>query len=251
MNLWIVVPFRDKPDLLRACLQSIADQDEGCRVVVADDASTDEAVVGVYRRFCEREGWQWIRRPENVGALSNIRQAIHHVQTTEDFPADDVVLLVDGDDRLLPGAVDRIRGVFHKTDTLLSFGSYVAEPPDENCPPARRLPDDVLRYGLIRAFTRDVGAWVNHPIAFRRRVYDVLRDDDFTGPDGEPMRHVYDTILTVPMIEAAGMRVEFIGDPLYVYSSACEDSVHRVHQAEANAENEWVLSRPRKYLPLD
>lgn len=245
MNLWCIVPFHNGPDLLRACLQSIAEQDDGLRVVVADDCSTDEAVIPVYRRFCEREGWQWLRTPENVGALQNIRQAILHLEETEDFDADDVILLVDGDDRLLPGAVPRIREAF-RGDALVVYGSYVASPPDPDCPPARPLPPDILRFGMVRAFTRDHGSWWNHPYAFRRRVYDVLRDEDFTM-DGEPIRHCYDTALMVPMLEAAGERVEFIPDPIYEYNSARPTSVHRVHLDVANRENEWIVNQPRKY----
>lgn len=252
MNLWVIVPFHNSPDLLRACLRSIAGQDDvDLRVVIADDASDDDDAYRVYRPYGQREGWQWLRQDTNVGALQNIRRAIHHVQTTEDFPADDVILLVDGDDRLLPGAIDRIRAEFDGTDTLISWGSYIASPPDPNCPPARALPPDVLAYGLARAFTRDVGAWVNHPLAFRRRVYDVLRDDDFLLEDGTPIRHCYDTALSIPMLEAAGQRVAFIPDEIYVYRSDCADSVHRIHAEQANRENEWILSRPRKYLPIE
>lgn len=252
MKLWIVVPFRDGPDLLDDCLASIAEQDDpDFGVVVADDASTDPAVAEVVARWCARPGWFSVVQRENLGALGNIRAAVRFLQVTQDFPVDDVCLLVDGDDRLAhPGVVSRLRKAYDGPVDF-AFGSYVATPADDGCPPARALPADVLRYGLVRAFTRDVGAWVNHPLSFRRRLFDVLRDDDFTLGDGTPIRHCYDTALAMPMIEAAGERVAYVDEVLYLYSAGLDDAVHVVHKESADAENEWLLSRPKKYAPME
>lgn len=253
MKFWVFVPCFDGPDLLAECLDSIRAQDDpDFKVVVADDASTDPAMRKVLDRCSLMPGWRVIRRRENVGATRNLVEAIEHVERTDTVDPDDVFLLVDGDDWLAhPGVLSRLRQVYEGTDTLISWGSYEAVPDEAGCEPARPLPPDILRYGMVRAFTRDHGGHVNHPLSFRRRCFDVLRADDFTFPDGTWMRHAYDTVLSVPMVEAAGERVAYVDDQLYCYRSDRPESVHRVHQDEANRENQHVLSQPRKYQPLE
>jgi hypothetical protein len=167
------------------------------------------------------------------------------------MPADDVILLVDGDDRLThPDSIAVIREAF-TPDVDVVYGSYIADPPDDGCPPARPIPADILTFGMIRAFTRDHGPYYNHPLAFRRRVYDVLRDDDFQGADGEYMKYGYDTTLMVPILEAAGERVRYLDAPLYVYTADRAEAVHRMHTEANQAENWWVTSQPRKYQPIE
>jgi glycosyltransferase involved in cell wall biosynthesis len=247
----VFVPCYNRPDLLRRCVESIAEQDdENFEIVITDDASTDPEVNQVLGRYV-RHGIRVLTRTENVGATRNIVEAIRTVQTSADMPATDVILLVDGDDRLAhPRAISRIREAF--TDAVeVVYGSYEPEPPDDGCPPAQRIPDDILRWGMIRAFTRDHGAFYNHPLAFRRRMFDVLRDSDYRGADGEYMRYGYDTTLMIPILEAAGWRVQFLADTLYVYTSDRADSVYLAHTEANQAENDWVTSQPRKYQPLE
>lgn len=253
LKFWVFVPCFDGPDLLAECLDSIRAQDDpDFEVVMADDASTDPAMQKVLDRYSLTSGWRVIRRRVNVGATRNLVEAIEHVERTDTVDPDDVFLLVDGDDWLAhPGVLSRLRQVYEGTDTLISWGSYEAIPDEAGCEPARPLPPDILRYGMVRAFTRDHGQWWNHPLSFRRRLFDVLRADDFCGPDGEWLRHGYDCTLGVPMIEAAGERVAYLDDVLYLYRSDRPESVHRVHLEETQAENAWVTSRPRKYQPLE
>lgn len=247
MRVFIVVPCYGRPDLLERCAESIASQDDAT-VLIADDASPTRDQYKALRG-CEDRGWIVRRQARNVGALRNIVDAVRHLEATADFDPDDVVILVDGDDELTPGAVGRIREAF-ADDTLVCYGDYRSEPPDPGCPPPQPIPPDILRWGMVRALTRDHGQFWNHPLAFRRRVFDVLRDDDFTI-GGEWMRHAYDVILMVPMIEAAGARVKCLDSVNYIYRSDRPEAVHRIHEAEANAEHAWVVNQPRRYHPLD
>lgn len=250
MKIHVLIPVRNGPALLRSCIESVLTQDDpDFEVVVCDDASSEPGMAEVLA-WAQEEGCQVFRQHRRVGATQNIARSIRRLEAMVDFPQTDVVLLVDGDDRLAhDGAVSRIRGAF-TDDVLIAWGNYRAEPPDSGCAPALPLPPDILRFGLIRAFTRDHCAYYNHPIAFRRALFDVLDDDDLLGPDGAWLRHGYDTALVVPMTEAAGERVAFIDEVLYVYRSDRPEAVYLVHQEETAAGNAWVLSRPRRYHPM-
>lgn len=252
MKIWCLVPVFNGADLLKRCLASIAEQDDpDFAVVVCDDGSTEQAVKAMAEGYQDRDGWTWLRHRHNVGSTQNIVASIHTLETTQDIAMTDVFLLVDGDDRLAhSGVLTRLREVYADPSILVSWGSYAAEPPDDGCPSARPLPPDILRYGMVRAFTRDYSWWPNHPYSFRRRAFDLLDEGDWTFPDGEPHRHAYDVTLMTPMIEGAGERVAFVDEPLYVYRSDCDDATHRIHAEAIAAENRDVTSRPRRYQPL-
>lgn len=251
MKCLVVVPFYNRPDLLALCLSSIEAQDcPDVHVVVADDGSTEEGVKALLNLYRERDGWTWLRHRKNLGATRNIVEAIRHHETHADFTADDVIVIVDGDDRLAhDGALTALLSA-HRHGALVVYGGYASEPFDPGCHPARPIPADVLRHGLIRAYCRDVEMPFNHPLSFRRRVFDVLRDEDFQI-DGEWMGPGYDVTFMSPMIEAAGERVVCLDEILYIYNSANPASVMYTQGDRTRAENQYVVTQPRKYQPVD
>lgn len=257
-HVTVLIPFYNASDLLDRCLASVAGQetDRPFSVVVADDGSTDPGVADVLSVWEGRDMWPEDTRPPwsrlsvlrsdtNRGALRNIVEAI---RATPMAP-DDAVLLCDGDDRLLPHAVATVQQTLGQTSNLLMYGSYLPDPPNDGCPPAAPIPEWVLLSGCVRAMAWHNGAPWNHPLAFRRCLFDAL-GDDFTGPDGEWMRYSYDVALMAPMIELAGIRTEFCPDPLYLYTSDRPEAVGRIHSEATAAEARWVLDRPSKYEPM-
>lgn len=254
MRFLVVVPCFNRPELLDRCLASIAAQDDPAfDVIVANDASTDPLVAEVMADWCFVEGdhvgggeWWQMHQSQNIGATLNIVEAIRSVV----MDPNDVILIVDGDDRLCDDlALYRLREVYGGTSNLLSYGSYDTDPPDPGCPPAFKIPDWVLRAGCIRLMAyHDRMPW-NHPISFRRRLFDALEDDDFKMGD-EWLKYGYDVTFMAPMIELAGTRVEFVPEVLYTYTSDRPESVARAFPKETALEGEWVISQPRKYGPL-
>lgn len=256
MRILVVVPVYNRPALLWRCLWSIANQtDPAFDVIVADDASTDPKVNEYMDDWCQgsplpNDGGSWfpMRQSENVGATRNLVEAIRSV----DMDPDDVVFIVDGDDYLTdPEALAKYRALYEDAGSLAQvvYGSYHPEPPDETCPPARWIPVDVLADGSIREWSLANGIPWNHPLSFRRRIFDALSDDDFMI-DGEWMRYGYDVTFMAPMIELAGVGVLHYRGDVYAYSSGLAESVSRFVPDEVRRENGHVLNQPRKYEPL-
>ena len=96
LPLTVVVPARDRADLLERCLASVGDT---VPTVVVDDASTDPvAVAGV----CERHGARLLARTVNGGPAAARNEALSTVDT-------DLVALLDSDCTVgdgWPGALD-------------------------------------------------------------------------------------------------------------------------------------------------
>lgn len=254
MQVYVVVPFRDRPLLLDECLKSIVAQEDPFWLIVADDASTDPLVTDVIDRarghLVERQTARRpitvIRRSHNVGAVRNITEAIRSVR----MKPEDVVLIVDGDDRLAHGdVIRRLREVYAGTEVDFCYGSYRPDGDCPDCPPAEPIPLEVLLSGGIRSFTDTYGQLFNHPISFRRRLFDQIADDDLKM-DGEWMRYAYDRVLGLPLLELAGDRVMFLPDVLYVYTADQPESVAVAHRDETDAENNYVTRLPQRYDPM-
>jgi glycosyltransferase involved in cell wall biosynthesis len=250
VKIHVIVPVYNEPVLLEACLLSIAQQDPPAdSVFVADDCSTDHETRSVIAKWVAPrvmpDNWGFHWGSINVGATRNIVEAIR----SRRMEPEDVVLLVDGDDRLAhPGVIGRLRRIY--SDRVeVAYGSYTAEPPNPGCPKVKPYPVSVLRKGTVRAFTKKNGAWFNHPLSFRRRIFDAIDQDEFER-DGEWLRYGYDMTLMMPALELAGTRVAYCSDVLYVYTSDREDSDWCANGEGVNEANLHVLNQPRRHEPL-
>lgn len=243
MRLWCVVAFRNRGDLLDRCLQSIAEQtDHDFGVVVADDASTDTDVADVMVRWArEQPGWLMVTRVERLGTLHNQVDAIRAAP----MAADDVIVFVDGDDRLAhPGALERVRAEYQSGPVELTYGSYQPDPPSSTCPAVRPIPADVCRRrGGYRQWARRNGTVWNHLRTMRRRIFDAIPVSYFVR-DGVWLQTCPDHALMTPALELAGGRHRMIDDTLLLYTSDRPDAEWRVGGEPELRNYPWVMSRP-------
>lgn len=245
MRLHVLVAFRNRADLLDRCLQSIAEQtDHDFAVIVADDASDEAAVDDVLAAWVldqPHDGWFTFRRPERLGTLHNQVDAIRSVP----MAADDVIVFVDGDDRLAhPGALERVRAEYQSGPVELTYGSYQPDPPSSTCPAVRPIPADVCRRrGGYRQWARRNGTVWNHLRTMRRRIFDAIPVSYFVR-DGDWLQTCPDHALMTPALELAGGRHRMIDDTLLLYTSDRPDAEWRVGSEVELRNYPWVMSRP-------
>jgi glycosyltransferase involved in cell wall biosynthesis len=244
-DVLIVAVGRDCFQFLPGCLASIAEQTyRPLRVVLVDDASSDPMQRQLVAEVGGWADWRAILNDRPVGALANIDRAI---RSTAGDP-DEVVILVDADDAL-DGArsVDTIMAAFADPDVWLTFGSYRPDPPDGRAPLAAPYPDDVIEQ---RTFRYQEAARFNHPLAFRRFLFDAIPPGELRTPTGAWVPFVYDEALMYPMLEMAGARHRFLSDVTYRYTTAnpasCTADPERAEASRLAA----AELRSRKRLPL-
>jgi glycosyltransferase involved in cell wall biosynthesis len=189
------------------------------------------------QRFCEARGWAYIFNEERRGALYNLYQAAHVLEPE----LEDVIVFVDADDRLIKrDSLSRLRWYYEEYGPLLTYGSYVCDPPDDFVTPAMNFPDDIVRENAYRRWTaRDDpdATWFNHLRTMRFHLFDRLRPErDFQFPDGRWFMACYDTATMVPALELAGGRHLMIPEVLYLYTrdnplSDCRASLHEIEEA--------------------
>ena len=109
----VVVPTKDRAQLLDQTLRSIAEQRRPpAAVIVADDGSTDDTAAVV-----EGHGATLVRNPEGGWGAAGARNAgLERVET-------ELVAFVDSDDLLLPGALAALAdGLAGAADAPFAFG---------------------------------------------------------------------------------------------------------------------------------
>ncbi|MFH8409992.1 CDP-glycerol glycerophosphotransferase family protein [Streptomyces sp. NPDC018019] len=98
----VIVPARNVQGYLRACLDSVLEQDHrDVELIAVDDCSTDTtgAIIDEYARRDPRPAPLHLRRPSGAGPARNAGAAL----ATGDY-----LLFLDGDDTLAPGALTAV-----------------------------------------------------------------------------------------------------------------------------------------------
>ena len=237
----VVSGFRDAGDLLAGSVESVLGQDHpDFRVLYVDDASADGCARHVPRGDPRV---RLLRRREAVGLAANLR----HVVTRLCDP-DDIVVVVDGDDRLArPDALSRVAEAYARWDCWVTCGQF-------------RYVDGAMGFCEPFAAPRDVGlhrlqwrashlktfrAGLFHAIALQDPAWECLRDGA-----GRWLTSAVDVAVMTPLVEMAGFgRVRFIDEVLYEYNHQNPRSHHNVDRAAQWASLQTVQAK-RPFAPL-
>lgn len=113
----IVVPCYNYGRFLEGCVRSVLEQSLGdLRVLIIDDASSDDSVSVAQRLAHADRRVSVISHPQNWGHISTYNQGI-------DWASSDYFLLLSADDLLVPGALERAAEVMDADpDIVLTHG---------------------------------------------------------------------------------------------------------------------------------
>lgn len=231
MKYLIVSVSRNAAPWLDASLASVAQQvDQPFKVCVIDDASDDGRSPEIIRGYCEDNGWGYHLNTERRGAMFNQCLAI---DTLAPDP-DDVIVIVDGDDRLAhPNVLNRLQVEYADPRVQLTYGNYTSDPFSATCVPARPYPPEVIARRSFRKVIYTVGVIYNHLRTFRAGPFMALdRNQRFRWPNGEWFDCCPDGAVMLPLLEMVGPDHRFIDEVLYLYTST-------------NPTSEW-RERPRR-----
>lgn len=244
-----IVTGRNTRAHLERCLASLSCQLwPNYTAVVVDDASTDGSAE-LAEEVCEREGWTFIGRTERVGALRN---QIDAIRASGDDP-DDVLVWVDGDDRLAGPDTFQILDRHYEAGALVTWGSYEPDPPSATCPPARPYPPKVVRRNAYREYARPRqqggqggGICHNHLRSMARSVFNQIGESDFRDDRGELFASTPDAVVFFPALELARGAVAFVPDVLLYYTSDLPQAEWRDHPRTVDYVNTVVMGRSPK-----
>lgn len=193
------------------------------RAVLIDDQSTDRTFERAQAAAAGDERFNVIRSEQRVGALANIVRATSLAAQA----ADDVIVIIDGDDWLKHERVfERLAALYADPNAWLSYGSHELYRPRwrdrlrgrPTRGQAEKIPDSVSRLGLFRYSS---GPWrASHLRSYRKFLWDGVRDADLRDTDGEYFCSAADVATMMPMLEmATAEHMHFVPDVLYVYNN--------------------------------
>jgi glycosyltransferase involved in cell wall biosynthesis len=216
-HISVFVPAYNCEAWIERCLRRLAGQDHtDLDVVLVDDASSDDTgeIMDWYAGPGGFSDWRVIHNKANQKMPMNL--AVHGRQG--DYA--DVVFLLDGDDFLPHEHVLSIVAEYYDNnpDLWLTYGSYTREDPDYMPNPALAYPAWVIEQRNFRAYS-STALLYNHPLTFRRWLFNKVTDDELKDDEGAWFTRCYDHTLMMPMLElAAHGHFEWLPDILYVYN---------------------------------
>ncbi|MDY7000179.1 MAG: glycosyltransferase family 2 protein, partial [Thermodesulfobacteriota bacterium] len=199
----LVIPCHNCRDYIAQCLASIRDQTfADWTAVVADDAS-DDGTVDRIKPFLKDSRFSLRSAPKRLHLMGNTLSALRSL----DIRPNHVAAIVDGDDYLLPEALEKLwerhrQGfdLVYTDEEIQGNNHSVGRAPLQRIPVRRQL----WCFSMLRSF--------------KGYLFNLLDDQTFKDEKGNYFRAAGDLSLFLPMAELAGMgKIKFIDEKLYYY----------------------------------
>jgi len=240
-NFYVLIPSFNCQQWIERCLESVSIQTvRPAEVLLIDDASTEVGYAELAMQQCRNRGFQFLRNRENLKCPYNIWMGVKVLNPNPE----DVVFLLDGDD-FLPheNVLERFAEIYANPKIWLTYGNYMPFPKNTGQTLASSYPPEVYR---TRGY-RQSGIHFNHPLTFRRFLFDEIKEDDLKTNDGEWFRGGYDFAIMTPMLEMAHANYRFLDETLYMYNAVNPISDSQINIGLIN-ETEQLRSRPMKEM---
>ncbi len=238
----VVVASYNNAEWYQKNLDSIFDQKySNYRVIYVDDCSPD-GTGQLVQDYINEKGQQdrvtLIRNQVRKRALENLYDAICSCDDRE------IVVIVDGDDRLAHNAVlHRLNSMYADPSVWITFGQYISEP-GGHIGYSRAIPFSVVEHNRIRSHQPQP----SHLRTFYARLFKNIEKEDLLY-QGEFFSMTYDLAMMMPMMEMAGWHHKYISEILYIYNDANPISDHRVDKSLQRALDLEIRGRA-PYKPL-
>ena len=246
MKFHIITAMYNVDEWIEENIQLLKDQTyTNFQVVLVDDISTDKTVALVQAVIQDDDRFRLIINQEKKFKTRNVVEAIGAANPDDE----DVIVLVDGDDRLAHQDVLRIlAGVYQQQDCWMTYGSY------ENSQGVRYKKCMPYRQDIIKNNRYRKSAWLaSHLKTFKYKLWKKLdmdiflisdqeinqalrrclmkmqfrrwnqwkdiKAEDLRDQSGKYIRRIDDKAFSYPMLEMSGDRACFIDEILYIFRS--------------------------------
>lgn len=245
----ILIPVYNGERWIKRCVETAAmQQHDNFDVTVIDDASTDDTYNIVHGVAQEGRGSITIHRNQkNQKCPRNIYEAVKR----SNWGKQDIIFLLDGDDWLPHSWVLKEINKAYTPDIWMTYGNFTSVPPVAGQTKAEPYPADYIKTRAYRQYNR---ICFNHPITFRKKLFDKIHPDDLKDNRGKWLTAGYDQAIMFPLLELATdydgtAHFRYLSESLYVYNSINPQSDNLVVDAEVWRQVAKLWKRP-PYLPM-
>lgn len=236
-DIVVISTARNAEKYADGCISSVAEQSyRAAKHFYIDAASTDDTREEAVNAANGDPDIHVIRKDKPYPLLANIVPIINAL------PPDCVVAWVDGDDALMPGALERVAREYDETDCLVTYGQF--EWMDGTKGFAAEYPRG--------ADYRKLPWLATHLKTFKAGLFQQIPHDQFATRKGKWLELAVDLAVMFPLLELSGGRHRFIPDVLYRYNS---DHSYAANASLADREYErlcdkFIRSKPNLTKPI-
>jgi hypothetical protein len=255
-NFVFIITGRNALPFAKTCIGSVEAQLGSFQysVLYVDDGSNylDEEIKQL-QGLLDRVNGKIIRLKERHYQIGSLSKAVPLI----DSP-DTIVCLLDGDDYLLPHALQTVAEAYQDPNIAATYGNVLID--------FRPYQDTQEKYFYDKKFVnteyppevwknqsfREDGFRCFHFRTFRRWLWDYINPEGFRRPSGDFIRASGDSAYMFPILEllAEPKHVAFIDTPLYVYRLH-EGNVHNHDKKSQSDDLDLLRFGMKKYAPLD
>ncbi len=207
----ITVPSYRNAEYYEKNLRSIFEQKySNYRVIYVDDASPDQTYEKVKEYVTEEDQWHrftLLKNEKNRGAMYN------HVQMSQYYRNDEIVVMLDGDDFFASDHVlQELNHYYANPDVWVTYGQYITYP-DYKIGLCKPMRFSDLKKGNIRDLP-----WVTSALrTFYGGLFRRINVEDFLY-EGSFLPMSCDLAYMFPIVEMAREHVYFTQDVSYIYN---------------------------------
>jgi glycosyltransferase involved in cell wall biosynthesis len=249
----IVVTFYNPGvNYLKKCLKSIENQNyKNYDVCIINDKSTKE--VNELNSLCDsyqkKYNWKYHENKQNGGPYKSRMEAIEYLKPENN----DIIILVDGDDKLSNNNVLNILNNNYQDNTQVTFGNYRTV--DYSGNKGERIIKcnniNLKTMAKNNSFRDRKGYPFSHLKTFKYGIYKNINHND-NKVNGEYIRSATDAAIMYPLLELAGENSKCINDILYDYTYDHTESLHNDENKQTQqTENLNIVKSLKKYKRIN
>ena len=241
----IIIPMYNAEKWIEQNIRVIQGQRHGnFQCIIIDDLSTDTSAALVKKSIKNDSRFLFVQNREKRFSLGNVYHTIQRIDPDDE----DVIVLVDADDRLAHEHVlSRLAAVYANTGCWMTYGSY-SDPDGTVDRICRAYPTHVIDQNRFR----QVKWRASHLKTFKCHLWRKIDPNDFSiteqeiekqkrcallrfklktwyiwqkvkpaelvDPSGRFIRRCVDKAMTYPLLEMAGPKAQFVEEILYIYN---------------------------------
>ena len=224
----VVTYYNPGTKYLDKCLDSIKKQKyKNFQLCLLNDASTKEIkeLDLISNKYCDKNNWIYYKNENNKGPCYSRIKATELLNPKDE----DIIVLIDGDDKLNNSNVLNILNNKYQDDTLITFGNFVRvnNKGEKSSKRVKCHRVNLPELAVNRKFRNLPGERYpfSHLKTYKYKLYRNLNLDDLKK-NGEYIKSATDAALMYPLLEMAGKKIKCINEILYDYTIDHTESFH-------------------------